>query len=62
MSCNLESLELAESLTEHRSDALQKARFLRKDTSSTMTNLVKTIHCMVFAPRTQDLSLGATLV
>lgn len=61
MSCNLESLELAESLAEHRSDALQRARFLRKDTSSTMTNLVKTVHSMVFAPRTQNLSLGATL-
>ncbi|VWX34958.1 conserved hypothetical protein [Limnobacter sp. 130] len=61
MSCNLESLELAESLAENRSDALQQARFLRKDTAETMTNLVKTIHAMVFAPRTHHSSLGATL-
>ncbi|WP_370264346.1 hypothetical protein [Limnobacter sp.] len=52
MSCNLESLERAERLVQYRSDALQRARFLRKDTAETMTNLVKTIHAMVFTPRT----------
>lgn len=61
MSCNLESLRLAESLIEHRSNALQYARFLRKDTAETMSTLVKTIHAMVFTPRTHRTSFGATL-
>ncbi|HEX4843844.1 MAG TPA: hypothetical protein VFV57_09230 [Limnobacter sp.] len=51
MSCNLESLEQAERLFQHRPDALQRARFLRKDTAETMANLVKTIHAMIFLPR-----------
>lgn len=51
MSCNVESLEEAERLIQHRPDALQRARFLRKDTAETMANLVKTIHAMIFSPR-----------
>jgi hypothetical protein len=61
MSCNLESLELAESLSEQRSDALQAPRFLRKDTADTVTNLVRTIHAMVFVPRAQRSRLNALL-
>lgn len=62
MSCNAESLRLAQSVAENRPDALQPARFLRKDTAETMTNLVKTIHAMVFAPRVYALSMGTSLV
>lgn len=62
MSCNPESLKLAQSVAEHRPDALQSPRFLRKDTAETMTNLVKTIHAMVFAPRFHAMSMGTSLV
>jgi hypothetical protein len=61
MSCNLESLEQAERLSEQRSDALRPAAFLRKDTADTVINLVRTIHAMVFAPRTQRSRLKALL-
>lgn len=61
MSCNPESLQLAKAFVEQRSELLQPARFLRKDTAETMTNLVKTIHSMVFAPRARHSRLGATL-
>jgi CheY-like chemotaxis protein len=52
MSCNLESLELAEKMVAGRTDMVQKPRFLRKDTAETMSSLVKTIHSMLFTART----------
>lgn len=51
MSCNPDSLVEAERLAKNNRDALLPAKFLRKDTSDTMSHLVKTIHAMVFAPR-----------
>lgn len=51
MSCNPDSLVQAERLAKLNRDALLPAQFLRKDTSDTMSHLVKTIHAMVFAPR-----------
>lgn len=51
MSCNPDSLVQAERLARCNPEALFQARFLRKDTSDTMSHLVKTIHAMVFAPR-----------
>jgi len=51
MSCNPDSLVLAERLAKRHGETLLQARFLRKDTSDTMSHLVKTIHAMVFAPR-----------
>jgi hypothetical protein len=51
MSCNPDSLVQAERLAKGNRDALFPAQFLRKDTSDTMSHLVKTIHSMVFAPR-----------
>lgn len=61
MSCNADSLKSAQAIAEHRADALQTARFLRKDTAETMTNLVKTIHAMVFTPRVQTMRVGTSL-
>lgn len=51
MSCNPDSLVEAERLAKYNRHALLPAKFLRKDTSDTMSHLVKTIHAMVFAPR-----------
>jgi len=51
MSCNPDSLMQAERLVNGGQDFLLQPRFLRKDTSDTMSHLVKTIHAMVFAPR-----------
>ncbi len=63
MSCNLESLEMAEKLVSGQVDWVQKPRFLRKDTAETMSSLVKTIHSMLFTARTVvPLPLSASVI
>lgn len=63
MSCNLESLEMAEKIVASHTNLVQKPRFLRKDTAETMGSLVKTIHSMLFMARTvTPLPLGVAAV
>ena len=61
MSCNPDSLMQAERLATGRQDGVLRPRFLRKDTSETMSHLVKTIHAMVFAPRNSTHSKAISL-